>query len=175
MAEVEVDDETGEVRVLKLTETYDVGRAINPTLVEGQVQGGAMMGLGLGLLESCYPYYPSVEHRGAEFGTYLAPGIEDLPEISPVILENPSVDGPFGAKAIGEMANNAQPPAIATAVHDAIGVWITELPITPEKVLRALERKAAGTDEPRREGKVVEFDEELSVNAVGNGSVRFEL
>ena len=175
MAEVEVDDETGEVRVLKLTETYDVGRAINPTLVEGQVQGGAMMGLGLGLLESCYPYYPSVEHRGAEFGTYLAPGIEDLPEISPVILENPSVDGPFGAKAIGEMANNAQPPAIATAVHDAIGVWITELPITPEKVLRALERKEAGTDAPRREGKVVEFDEELSVNAVGNGSLRFEL
>jgi CO/xanthine dehydrogenase Mo-binding subunit len=175
MAEVEVDDETGEVRVLKLTETYDVGRAINPTLVEGQVQGGAMMGLGLGLLESCYPYYPSVEHRGAEFGTYLAPGIEDLPEISPVILENPSVDGPFGAKAIGEMANNAQPPAIATAVHDAIGVWITELPITPEKVLRALERKEAGTDEPRREGKVVEFDEELSVNAIGKGQVRFEL
>lgn len=175
MAEVEVDDETGEVRVLRLTETYDVGRAINPTLVEGQVQGGAMMGLGLGLLESCYPYYPSVEHRGSEFGTYLAPGIEDLPEIAPVILENPSVDGPFGAKAIGEMANNAQPPAIATAVHDAIGVWITELPITPEKVLRALERKEAGTDEPRREGKVVEFDEELSVNAVGNGSVRFDL
>jgi len=175
MAEVEVDDETGEVRVLRLTETYDVGRAINPTLVEGQVQGGAMMGLGLGLLESCYPYYPSNEHRGAEFGTYLAPGIEELPEISPVILENPSVDGPFGAKAIGEMANNAQPPAIASAVHDAIGVWITELPITPEKVLLALERKEAGTDAPRREGKLVEFDEELSVNAVGNGSVKFEL
>lgn len=175
MAEVEVDDETGEVRVLSLTEAYDVGRAINPTLVEGQVQGGAMMGLGLGLLESCYPYYPSIEHRGAEFGTYLAPGIEELPEISPVILENPSVDGPFGAKAIGEMANNAQPPAIASAVHDAIGVWITELPITPEKVLLALERKEAGTDAPRREGKLVEFDEELSVNAVGNGSVKFEL
>lgn len=175
MAEVEVDDETGEVRVLSLTEAYDVGRAINPTLVEGQVQGGAMMGLGLGLLESCYPYYPSIEHRGAEFGTYLAPGIEELPEISPVILENPSVDGPFGAKAIGEMANNAQPPAIATAIHDAVGVWITELPITPEKVLRALERKEAGADGPRREGKVVEFDEELSINTVAKGQVRFEL
>ena len=137
-----MDDETGEVRVLRLTEAYDVGRAINPMLVEGQVQGGAMMGLGLGLLETCYPYYPSVEHRGAEFGTYLAPAMEDLPEITPVILENPSVDGPFGAKAIGEMANNAQPPAIATAVYDAVGVWITELPISPEKVLRALERKA---------------------------------
>lgn len=175
MAEVEVDDETGEVRVLRLTEAYDVGRAINPTLVEGQVQGGAMMGLGLGLLENCYPYYPSLEHRGAEFGTYLAPGIEELPEISTVILENPSSDGPFGAKAIGEMANNAQPPAIATAIHDAVGVWITELPITPEKVLRALERKEAGADGPRREGKVVEFDEELSINTVAKGQVRFEL
>ena len=175
MAEVEVDDETGEVRVLRLTEAYDVGRAINPMLVEGQVQGGAMMGLGLGLLETCYPYYPSVEHRGAEFGTYLAPAMEDLPEITPVILENPSVDGPFGAKAIGEMANNAQPPAIATAVYDAIGVWITELPISPEKVLRALERKAEQKDQPRREGKLVEFDEELSLNTVGSGSVRFEL
>ncbi len=177
VADVEVDDETGEVTVLSLLEAYDVGRAINPTLVEGQVQGGAMMGLGLGLLESCYPYYPSTDHRGGEFGAYLAPGISELPDIQALILENPSVDGPFGAKAIGEMANNAQPPAIATAVHDAVGVWITELPITPEKVLRALDRKAAGEDAPRREGKRVIFDEEISLNAVGadDAAVRFTL
>ncbi len=79
-AEVEVDDETGEVRVEHLWQCFDVGRAINPTLVEGQIQGGALMGLGLGVLEECYPYYPSAEHRGGEFGSYLAPGIRGAAE-----------------------------------------------------------------------------------------------
>ncbi|CAA9524178.1 MAG: hypothetical protein AVDCRST_MAG13-3575 [uncultured Solirubrobacteraceae bacterium] len=123
-----------------------------------------MMGLGLGLLESSYPYYPSVEHRGEQFGSYLAPSLEDFPEIENVILENPSVDGPFGAKAIGEMANNAQPPAIAAAIHDAVGVWITEMPATPERVLRALEERR----EPRREGKRVIYDQEISVEALSS-------
>ena len=165
-AEVEVDDETGEVTVKHLWQCFDVGRAINPTLVEGQIEGGAVMGLGLGVLEECYPYYPSVEHRGGEFGAYLAPGIEGLPEIDTIVIENPSVDGPYGAKGISEMANNPQPPAIAAAVYDAVGVWVTELPITPERVLRALERKREGKGEPRRDGKRVIFDQELSVNAV---------
>jgi CO/xanthine dehydrogenase Mo-binding subunit len=169
-AEVEVDDETGEVVVTRLYQCFDVGRAINPTLVEGQIEGGAMMGLGLGLLENSYPYYPSVEHRGEQFGSYLAPALEDLPELENVILENPSVDGPFGAKAIGEMANNAQPPAIAAAIHDAVGVWVTEMPATPERVLGALERKR----EPRREGKRVIFDEEISVATLSsNGGEAF--
>jgi CO/xanthine dehydrogenase Mo-binding subunit len=162
VADVEVDDETGEVQVLRLVQVYDVGRAINPTLVEGQIEGGAMMGLGLGLLEASYPYYPSVEHRGGEFGAYLAPSMEDLPSVENVILENPSVDGPFGAKAIGEMANNAQPAAICSAIYDAVGAWVTECPATPERVLRALE----GRKEPRRDGKRVIFDEDSSVAAV---------
>jgi len=146
---------------------------INPTLVEGQIDGGALMGLGLAVVESCYPYYPSVEHRGSEFGSYLAPGIEGLPEVNTIIIENPSADGPYGAKGISEMANNPQPPAIAAAVFDAIGVWITELPITPERVLRALEEKR----EPRRDGKLVVFDEHLSVNTVAaEGSIfRYEI
>ena len=93
-AEVEVDVETGEVRVLRLQQCYDVGRAINPTLVEGQIEGGAMMGLGLGVLENCYPYYPDVEHRGGAFGSYLAPGMEDMPQIDTILIENPSADGP---------------------------------------------------------------------------------
>ncbi|HEY7381359.1 MAG TPA: molybdopterin cofactor-binding domain-containing protein [Gaiella sp.] len=174
-AEVEVDDETGVVTVTRLWQCYDVGLAINPTLVEGQIEGGAMQGLGLGVLENCYPYYPSVEHRGSQFGAYLAPSTEDMPQIDTIIIENPSADGPYGAKGIGEMANNAQPPAIAAAVHDAIGVWVTELPITPEKVLRALEAKEAGAAGPRREGKKVVFDEELSVNTVSSGGMRFEV
>jgi CO/xanthine dehydrogenase Mo-binding subunit len=174
-AEVEVDDETGEVKVLRLQQCYDVGRAINPSQVEGQIEGGAMMGLGLGVLENCYPYYPSVEHRGGAFGSYLAPAMEQMPQIDTILIENPSADGPYGAKGIGEMANNPQPPAIGTAVHDAVGVWITELPITPERVLRALEAKAEGKGEPRRDGKKVVFDEELSVNTVSSGGIRFEV
>src|SRR5205807_2649608 len=82
--------------VEKLWQCFDVGRAINPTLVEGQIEGGALMGLGLAVLEQCYPYYPSVEHRGSEFGSYLAPGIEGLPEINTIVIENPSEGGPFG-------------------------------------------------------------------------------
>jgi CO/xanthine dehydrogenase Mo-binding subunit len=170
VADVEVDDETGEVTVTRLVQVYDVGRAINPTLVEGQLEGGAMMGLGLGLLEQAYPHYPSAEHRGAEFGAYLAPAVEDLPEFDNVILENPSADGPFGAKAIGEMANNAQPAAIAAAVHDAVGVWVTEYPATPERVLKAIRAGA----QPRREGKRVIFDEEISLRSVSsNGGAGF--
>jgi hypothetical protein len=93
--------------------------------------------------------------------------------VETILIENPSADGPFGAKGISEMANNPQPPAIAAAVYDAVGIWVTELPITPERVLKALERKQAGTDGPRRDGKRVIFDEELSVNAVSHADSRF--
>jgi hypothetical protein len=100
--------------------------------------------------------------------------MDDLPELDNVILENPSVDGPFGAKAIGEMANNAQPAAIAAAIHDAVGVWVTEYPATPERVLRAIQRGA----KPRREGKRVTFDEDISVRTVssngGSGFLDFD-
>ena len=170
VAEIEVDDETGEVRVLRLVQAYDVGRAINPTLVEGQIEGGAMMGLGLGVLEASYPYYPSNEHRGGDFSSYLAPTLADMPDLEAIIVENPSVDGPFGAKAIGEMANNAQAPAICAAIHDALGVWVTEQPATPERVLRALEAKKAN-GQPRRDGKRVIFDEALSVTTVAPGTI----
>ena len=89
--------------------------------------------------------------------------MEDLPELDNVILENPSADGPFGAKAIGEMANNAQPPAIAAAIHDAVGVWVTEMPATPGARARGARARSA---EPRREGKRVIFDEQISIRAV---------
>lgn len=170
VADVVVDDETGEVEVTRLVQVYDVGRAINPVLVEGQIEGGAVMGLGLAILEESYPRYPSVEHRGREFGSYLAPAPEGLPELDNVILENPSVDGPFGAKAIGEMANNAQPPAVVAAIHDAVGVWVTELPASPERVLRAIRARA----QPRREGKTVYFDDDISLRTVtSNGGAGF--
>jgi CO/xanthine dehydrogenase Mo-binding subunit len=164
VADVEVDDETGEVMVIKLTQVYDVGRAINPALVAGQIHGGAVMGLGLALLEESYPAYPGLEHRGCEFGSYLVPSPLDLPSMDDRVLENPSGEGPFGAKAIGEMASNAQPPAIVNAIHDAVGVWITELPAKPERVLRVMRERA----QPIRRGKHVIFDEALSVRAVSS-------
>ncbi len=174
VADVEVDDETGAVAVTKLIQVYDVGRAINPMFVEGQLEGGGIMGLSFGLLESSYPYYPSVEHRGSEFGSYLSASIEGLPDVETVLLENPDVDGPFGAKGVGEMASNGIGPAIVAAIHDAIGIWVTESPITPERVLRALDEKAAGGGEPRRDGKRYVFDEELSVNTLATG-ISFEV
>ena len=128
-----------------------------------------MMGLGLGILENCYPYYPSVEHRGGAFGSYLAPGMEDMPQIDTIMIENPSADGPYGAKGIGEMANNPQPPAIAAAVlrrDRRLGHGAADH-------ARARAARARGEGEPTREGrggKKVVFDEELSVNAVSLGA-----
>jgi CO/xanthine dehydrogenase Mo-binding subunit len=142
LAEVEVDTETGQVEVLKLTCAYDVGKAINPLLCEGQIEGGAVMGVGAALMENLFPYYPSMDWQPQTFGDYVIPTSGDLPHLESVILECPSTDGPYGAKGIGEMTANAPGPAIANAIHDAVGVWIDDLPVTPEKVLRALEAKA---------------------------------
>ncbi len=134
------------------------------------------MGIGMALLEESYPYYPSLEHRGSRFGHYLVPAMNDSPEYVNIIIENPSPEGPFGAKAIGEMANNAQSAAIAAAIHDALGIWITQMPASPERVMRALDLK--GKSVPRREGKWVVFDEDVSVSTVsstgGEGYVRVD-
>jgi CO/xanthine dehydrogenase Mo-binding subunit len=139
VAEVEVDTETGEVKVLKLVSAYDCGKAINPMLVEGQIDGGAAMGLGSALMEELHPYYPTLDHYPTGFFSYMVPTAKDLPELDAVIVEMGSKTGPYGAKGIGEMTANTQAPAIINAIHDAIGVWITDLPATAEKVLRALE------------------------------------
>ncbi len=143
LAEVEVDTDTGEVQVLRLTASYDVGKAINPLLVEGQIEGGAGMGVGAALMEQLHPYYPSLEWQPRTLGDYVIPTSADVPEISSVIVECPSTNGPYGAKGIGEMTANAPAPAIVNAIHDAVGVWINGLPVTPEKVLRALAEKGA--------------------------------
>jgi CO/xanthine dehydrogenase Mo-binding subunit len=143
VADVEVDTETGEVRVLRLASAYEIGRAINPALVQGQIRGGAWMGMSHCLYETTAPYYPAIDHAPGDFNTYLMPGPLDLPEIEAVVLEVPSSNGPYGVKGVGEMTANPPIPAIANAVTDAIGVQITDLPITPEKVLRALESKEA--------------------------------
>ena len=144
IAEVEVDTETGEVRVLKLINAYEVGRAVNPKLIEGQIIGGSVMGMAHALMETVYPYYPSIENQVISFKDYVLPSALDIPEIKSVVVEYPSKTGPYGVKGMGEMTANSPPPAIVNAIYDAIGVWITELPITPEKVLKALEQKKGG-------------------------------
>jgi CO/xanthine dehydrogenase Mo-binding subunit len=141
VADVEVDTETGHVRVLRLASAYEVGRQVNPKMVEGQIIGGAVMGAAHALMETVFPYYPSQEHHTGGFGEYLIPTALDVPEIQSVVLEYPSSNGPYGVKGVGEMTANSPIPAIVNAVYDAVGVWITDLPVIPEAVLRALEEK----------------------------------
>ena len=144
IAEVEVDDETGVVRVLKLTNAYEVGRAMNPALAHQQIVGGAWMGISHALYETTEPYYPDRSHGPLDFSEYLMPGPADLAEMESVIIERPASNGPYGAKGIGEMTANSPIPAIANAIFDACGVRVTSLPITPEKVLRGLDALHAG-------------------------------
>jgi CO/xanthine dehydrogenase Mo-binding subunit len=136
---VEVDTETGVVEIVDSKSVYDVGKAINPALVNGQIIGGAAMGTSWTLLEALYPNYPSPEHEARSFRDYAIATTMDVPNLESRIVECPSVGGPFGAKGMGEMTANPPAPAIVNAVHDAVGVWITDLPLTPERVLRALE------------------------------------
>ena len=141
IAEVEVDTETGEIEVLSLKNAYEIGRALNPRMVEQQIVGGAWMGMSHALYETTEPYYPDRAHGPVDFNEYLMPGPGDLPEFESVVLERPSTDGPYGAKGVGEMTANAPIPAIANAIFDAVGVRVDSLPITPEKVLRGIRAK----------------------------------
>jgi CO/xanthine dehydrogenase Mo-binding subunit len=124
-----------------MVSAYDIGKAINPLLVEGQIEGGIVMGIGDALMEHLYPYYPSLEWQPETFGDYVIPTAVDVPELEQEILECPSTNGPYGAKGFGEMTANLPSPAIVNAIYDAVGVWIDDLPATPQRVLRALEEK----------------------------------
>jgi CO/xanthine dehydrogenase Mo-binding subunit len=148
VAEVEVDTETGVVVVLKLTSAYEVGRALNPRMVEQQIVGGAWMGMSHALYETTEPCYPDRDHGPIDFLSYLMPGPADSPVYDALILERPAKSGPYGAKGVGEMTANSPIPAIANAIFDACGVRIDELPITPERVLRALDAARAASPTP---------------------------
>jgi len=136
--EVAVDTETGEITVLKSIGAHDVGRAINPAAVEGQIEGGATQGQGYALSEEML--YHDGRLMTPSLSEYLIPTAMDVPIVKSIILESRSGLGPFGAKGIGEAALTPVAPAIANAVADAIGVRIADLPITPEKVVNALRR-----------------------------------
>jgi len=138
LAEIEVDIELGTVKVLRLTAAHDVGRAINPTLLEGQIEGGAAQGLGLALMEEFFP------GRGENLHDYLIPTVGDMPPVTSILIEDAAPIGPFGAKGIGEQALIPTAPAILNALYDATGARIRRVPATPDRVraaIRALESK----------------------------------
>lgn len=138
MAEIEVDVELGTVRVLKVTAAHDVGKAINPTLIEGQIEGGVAQGLGMALMEEFFP------GKGENLHDYLIPSAGDVPDVESILIEDPSSIGPFGAKGIGEQAVIPTAPAILNAIYDAAGVRMHRVPATPDRVRAAILAKAGG-------------------------------
>ena len=139
IAEVEVDPETGMVKLLKMTVAHDVGRAINPLAVEGQMDGQVFSGMGQTLFEECVMENGQVLNQSRL--DYKLPRPYEVPDIEHIIVESNDPYGPFGAKEVGEGPIACNPHAIAMAVSNAIGYTIKELPITPERVLQALRQK----------------------------------
>ncbi len=138
-AEVEVDEETGAVTVLKVSAAHDAGKGINPLNCEQQIEGAIGMGVSLTVLEELKVKDGKIANTN--FADYKIATSLDMPEMVPIIVESPHDEGPYGAKGIGEPALAAIGPAIANAIYDAVGIRIRDLPITPEKVLQALWEK----------------------------------
>ncbi|UCF94653.1 MAG: xanthine dehydrogenase family protein molybdopterin-binding subunit, partial [Desulfobacterales bacterium] len=138
-AEVEVDVETGHVVVTRLVNVADVGRPLNPRIVATQLSGAAIMQLGITLFEKMH--HDNGQVTNASLADYKIPGIFDIPPIENETVEAIQHSGPFGAKGAGETGTFSVSPAIANAIHDAVGVRITELPLNPEAVFRALRAK----------------------------------
>ena len=132
MAEVEVDCALGTTKVLEIVAAHDVGRAVNPTLTEGQIHGGIAQGLGLALMEEFIP------GRTENLHDYLIPTFGDMPAIRTYLIEDPEPEGPFGAKGVGEPALVATAPAILGAIRHATGARITRVPALPHRVWAAM-------------------------------------
>jgi 4-hydroxybenzoyl-CoA reductase subunit alpha len=150
IVEVEVDASTGWLHVPRVWIAHDIGRSLNPTLVRGQVEGSVYMALGEALMEEqTFRRLPprlshALVHKFPSMLEYKSPTTLDMPEVITDLVENPDPRGPFGAKEVGQGPLLPVMPAVANAVYDAIGVRIDEVPITPEKIVKALEAKAAG-------------------------------
>jgi 4-hydroxybenzoyl-CoA reductase subunit alpha len=148
VVEVDVDGETGEVRPTEIWIAHDVGRALNPLLVEGQVEGSVYMGLGEVLMEE--QVFRKGVHKIPSMLEYKSPTTLETPEIHTILIETDDPEGPFGAKEAGQGPLLPVIPAVANAVHNAVGVRVDEVPISPEKILRGLELKRMG--KPARVG-----------------------
>ena len=141
VAAVDVDLDTGVVRVRSVVQAADAGRIINAVLAEGQVEGGTLQAVGYATTEEM-----GVEHgryRNDRLSTYLIPTALDAPRIEVVLVERPFSGVPHGAKGLGELPMDVPAPAVIAAIHDATGVWIPDLPATPEKVLAGLQAREA--------------------------------
>ena len=143
LAEVEVDTETGKVDVLRIVSATDAGKAINPSNVEGQIEGGAVMGIGYGLTEEIRVQQGFLKTRS--LGEYMIPTSMDVPRMDPHIVEVPVSRGPYGAKGVGEPALIPTTPAILNAIADAVGVRVTELPANLENLHRLIREKGEGS------------------------------
>ena len=143
-AEVLVDKETGQVKVTRFVQAQDVGVAINPMGVEGQLEGGAVQGIGRALSEELLIDPDTGQVRNASLSTYLMPLAADMPKIENILVNVPAEDGPFGARAVAEPPGFGPPAAIANAIYDAVGVRIKELPLSAERVLTALRGENGG-------------------------------
>jgi 4-hydroxybenzoyl-CoA reductase subunit alpha len=152
VVETEVDERTGWIHVPKIWIAHDIGRALNPTLARGQVIGGVYMGLGEALMEEqVFRRLPpkmsnALVHRMPSLLEYKSPTALDMPDVEVALIEDPDPNCPFGAKEAGQGPLLPVMPALANAIYDAVGVRIDEIPITPDKVLKALELKAAGKE-----------------------------
>ena len=145
-AEVKVDRATGQVKVLRYIQAQDVGTAINPMAVEGQLDGGVVQGIGRALTEDQQFDPETGAVRNPSFASYLMPLAIDLPELENVLINVPAPDGPFGARAVAEPPGFGPPAAIANAVYDAVGVRVKELPLSGERVLAALNGQSEDID-----------------------------
>ncbi len=137
---IEVDIETGRIKVLKVSAAHDVGRALNPANCEGQIQGGFVQALGGTILEEMH-FGGKGRMLNASFADYKIPASLDAPDINAILVEEPHREGPYGAIGVGEVTLVPVAPAIANAIYDAVGVRIKDLPITHEKILKALKEK----------------------------------
>jgi 4-hydroxybenzoyl-CoA reductase subunit alpha len=147
IAEVDVDPDTGIVVVERIWIAHDIGKSINPMLVMGQVEGSVYMGLGEILMEEmAYRANRNVVHKFPSMLEYKSPTTMEMCDVKTYLIEDPDPNGPYGAKEVGQGPLLPVPPAVANAVYDAVGVRIDEVPITPEKVLKALKEKAKGRD-----------------------------
>jgi 4-hydroxybenzoyl-CoA reductase subunit alpha len=142
VVDLDADARTGLVQVNKIWIAHDVGRAINPLLVEGQVEGGVYMGLGEALMEE--QAFRKGLHKWPSMLEYKSPTFLDMPEVETFIVETVDPEGPYGAKEAGQGPLLPIPPAVCSAIYDALGVWVDEVPVTPEKVVEALRRKEKG-------------------------------
>jgi 4-hydroxybenzoyl-CoA reductase subunit alpha len=178
VAEVDVDPETGIVVVERVWIAHDIGRSINPMLVMGQVEGSVYMGLGEILMEEMvYRNNRNVVHKFPSMLEYKSPTTMEMCDVKTYLIEDPDPNGPYGAKEVGQGPLLPVPPAVANAVYNAVGVRIDEVPITPEKVLKALKEKSRGRDGRYGPDSVprVEWPEPLRVPTLAEGGDGKEL